>query len=281
MLTATNGNVEIAYETIGPPDGAPMLLICGASTQMIHWPDEFVRALVERGFRVARFDNRDSGRSTHCADLPPYDLRDMADDAVAVLDALDWRTAHVLGVSLGGMIGQVMAVHHGERVATLTSMAAAPFWSVRLIRPRLRTLIKILGVQRRGRKDRAGTIETWVRLFPLIGNPRYPVDEGWIRDVTGRAYDIAHDPTADRRQLAACTASGDRRAELARVRAPTLIVHGEADPLQSVSAGCATAAAVPGAELITFPDVGHGLLPEELWPRLFQALDDLRSRVPH
>lgn len=280
MLTATNGAIEIAYETVGPTDGEPLLLICGASTQMIHWPDEFVDALVERGFRVARFDNRDSGHSTHRSDRPPYDLRDMADDAVAVLDALGWRTAHVLGVSLGGMIGQVMAVHHADRVATLTSMASTPFWSIRLIRPRLRTLIKIIGVQSRGRKGRDGTIETWVRLFRLMGTPRYRVDEGWIRDVTGRAYDIAHDPTADRRQLAACNAAGDRRAELAQVRAPTLVVHGEADPLQSVRAGRATAAANPGAELLTFPDVGHGLTPEQLWPRLFEALNDLRARTP-
>jgi pimeloyl-ACP methyl ester carboxylesterase len=265
---ARNGAVELAHETLGPATGAPMLLIGGAGTQMIHWPDEFLTALVERGFQVTRFDLRDAGRSTHCADLPPYGLHDMAADAVAVLDALGRESAHVVGVSLGGMIGQVMAVHHADRVASLTSIAAAPWFAWRMLRPRLPTMARLMAVYGRPRRTREAEIAAWLRLFPLMGSPRYPLDEAWIRDVTGRAYDIAHDPAADRRQQRAATASGDRRPELARVRAPTLVVHGAADPIQSERAGRATAAAVPGARLLILPEVGHGLPPAPLWPQL-------------
>ncbi len=254
-----------------------MLLIGGAGTQMIHWPDGFVAALVAAG-RVARMDNRDAGRSTHCAGRPRYDLRDMAGDAVAVLDALGWGSAHVVGVSLGGMIGQVMAVHHADRVASLTSIAATPWWSLRMIRPRLRTLVRIMAVYARPRRDRDAEIAAWLKLFPLMGSPRYPVDGAGSREVTGGAYYSDHDPTAARRQPAAAAASGDRRGELAGVRAPTLVVHGEADPLQSVRAGRAAAAAIPGSRLLTFPDVGHGLPPAELWPELVAGISAVAAR---
>jgi pimeloyl-ACP methyl ester carboxylesterase len=269
---ARNGAVEIVYETLGPSTGAPLLLIGGAGTQMIHWPDEFLTALIERGFQVVRFDLRDSGRSTHCAASASYGLRDMADDAVAVLDALGWASAHIVGVSLGGMIGQVLAVHHADRVASLTSIAAAPWFSWRMLRPRLRTMARIMAVYGRPRRTRDAEIAAWLKLFPLMGSPRYPLDEAWIRDVTGRAYDIAHDPAADRRQQRAAAAGGDRRPELAGVRAPTLVVHGEADPIQSVRGGRATAAAVPGARLLVLPEVGHGLPPAPIWPRLLDEV---------
>lgn len=129
MPTVRNGDIEIAYELVDDTGANPMLLLSGSFTQMIHWHDELLDGLVARGFAVARFDHRDSGRSTHCADLPQYNLRDMADDAVAVLDALGWSSAHVFGPSLGGMIGQVMAVHHPDRVRSLTSISAAPGWA--------------------------------------------------------------------------------------------------------------------------------------------------------
>lgn len=257
-----------------------MLLVGGNFTQMIHWPDEFLAALAARGFQAARFDNRDSGRSTHCADRPHYTLRDMAGDAVAVMDALGWPSAHVLGPSLGGMIGQVMAVHHPDRVRSLTSISAAPGWGLRFSRPRLRTLVGILALAARRPADRAAAVEQTVRMFRLLTTPRYPVDEAWLRDVTGRAYDIAHDRAAGMRQQAACKASGDRRAELARVVAPTLVVHGDRDPAQSLRAGRATAAAIPGARLRILPDVGH-YIPPQLWPEILDELCDLLRAVDH
>jgi pimeloyl-ACP methyl ester carboxylesterase len=272
IMTARNGDIDIAYETLGPAGGVPLVLICGNATQMIHWPDEFCAALVDRGFHVVRFDNRDSGRSTHRADAAAYTLRDMADDAIAVLDAVGWASAHVVGISLGAMIGQVMAVHHPERARSLTSMSASPAWSIRVSRPRLRTLLAVARVARRAGGGREAAAETWVQLSRLIGSPGYPLDEQRAREIAVRAYDIAHDPAGDRRQLAAIKASGDRRAELGRVRVPTLVIHGEEDPLQSVRAGRATADAIPGARLVTFPGVGHDLAPEPLWPQLLDEI---------
>jgi pimeloyl-ACP methyl ester carboxylesterase len=275
MQTARNGAVELAYRTAGPPSGAPLLLINGNETQMVHLPDDFVTALIGRGFRVATFDNRDAGLSTHCADLPPYDLRDLAADAVAVLDALGWGSAHVFGVSLGGMIGQVMAVHHAERVCTLTSVASAPTWSLLVSRPRPGAVLKIIGIARRAGEGREAAVETALAVFRVLNGTRYPLDEQWARTAVERAYDIAHDPAGGQRQRDAAKASGDRRAELGRVVAPTLVVHGDADPAQSPHAGRATARAIPGARLLVLPGVGHGLPPAPLWPTLITAMAEL------
>jgi pimeloyl-ACP methyl ester carboxylesterase len=277
MQTTRNGSIELAYELVHDAPGHPMLLVCGNFTQMIHWPDELLDGLAARGFRAARFDNRDSGRSSHCPDGPKYTLRDMADDAVAVLDGLGWPSAHVLGVSLGGMIGQVMAVHHADRVRSLTSIASAPGWGLRISRPRWRTLLRILAVARKAGEGREGAVEQTVRTFRLLTTPEYPIDEQWVRDVTGRAYDIAHERAAGMRQQAAAGASGDRRGELARVRVPTLVVHGDRDPGQSLHAGRETARAIPGARLKILPNVGH-YLPAQLWPEI---LDDLRDLLDH
>lgn len=274
MPTTHNGDVELAYELVHHAQGSPMLLVCGNFTQMLHWPDELLDGLAARGFQAARFDNRDSGRSTHCDDHRTYTLRDMADDAIAVLDALGWSSAHLLGPSLGGMIGQVMAVHHAQRVRSLTSVSSAPGWGMRISRPRLRTLFKIIAVARKKGQGRDAAIERTVRMFGLMTTPRYPVDEQRLREVTARAYDIADDTEGGMRQQAAAKASGDRRGELALVRVPTLVVHGEQDPMQSPRAGRATAEAIPGARLRILPDVGHAL-PPELWPEVLDELCDL------
>jgi pimeloyl-ACP methyl ester carboxylesterase len=279
MSTTRNGAVEITYERVGDSQGTPMLLVCGNFTQLIHWADELLTGLGARGFQVARFDNRDSGRSTHCDDLPPYNLRDMADDAVAVLDALGWSSAHVLGVSLGGMIGQVMAVHHPDRLRSVTSISSAPGWGLRISRPRWRTVFKIIAVARKKAPGREAAIEQTVRILRLMTTPEYPIDEQWLRDVTARAYDIADDSKGGMRQLAACKASGDRRDELAQVRVPTLVVHGEQDPMQSPYAGRATAAAIPGARLDILPNVGH-VVPAQLWPRILDELEDMLDHHP-
>ncbi len=272
MNFARNGDVEIAYEVRG--QGEPMLLVSGSFAQMIHWPEELLDSLAARGFQVAQFDNRDVGRSTHCADRPQYDLRDLADDAVAVLDALGWPSAHVFGPSLGGMVGQVMAVHHPERVRSLTSISAAPGWGLRFSRPRLRTLVKVIALASRKPQDREATIEHTVQMFRLLTTPRYPIDEQRLREVTARAIDIDVDPAGGMRQQAAAKRSGDRRAELAGVSVPTLVVHGDSDPAQSLHAGRATAKAIPGARLRVLPDVGH-VIPPELWPQIVAELCDM------
>lgn len=276
-----HGEITIAYETIGSDGGTPLMLIGGNGTQMIHWPDAFCAALVEREFQVVRFDNRDSGRSTNCRDRDPYTLADMADDAVAVLDALEWPSAHIVGISLGGMIGQDMAIRHPSRVRSLTSMSSAPAWSLRVSRPRLLTLLGAIKIARTAGEGREAAGETWVRLQRLIGSPGYPLDETGARELGMRAYDIAHDPTAVGRQQAAAKAGGDRRAALRHLHVPTLVIHGEADPMQSVRAGHATADAIPGARLVTLPGVGHELAPQPLWPELLNEISAIAAHADH
>jgi len=281
MTTATtrHGAVEIAYEVEGPDDGEPLLLIMGLGLPMLCWPETFRELLVKHGFRVARFDNRDVGRSTHLSGLgvpsplvfvtgrwSGYGLADMADDAVAVLDALGWASAHVVGVSMGGMIAQTLAVRHPERVRTLTSLSSTP--SPRIGRPRPRVLPLLLAGSAPGR---AAAQRRMVRVFRVIGSPAYPHDEDWIRDAAGRSFDQAHDWSGVRRQLAAVLSAADRRPLLRRLRLPALVVHGDADPLVRPSGGWATARAIPGAKLVVFPGMGHDL-PAALQPVIVEEI---------
>lgn len=279
VLIAQRDRVRIAYEAFGPPKGEPLLLIMGLGMQMIAWHDGFLRALVEQGFQVARFDNRDVGLSTHFAeaDKPSvfgmifrpqatasYGLDAMANDALVVLDALGWESAHVVGGSLGGMIGQVLAVRHAPRVRTLTSMMATP--CPRVGRSTIRFAMKIASLQQQPVRDREEAAQRNLDLFRLIGSPGYALDEPWLREVGRLSYDRSYDPAGRLRQQAALLASGDRRKELSGVNVPTLVLHGEEDKVWRPRGGRATAEAIPGAQLVTYPGMGHGALPRELWP---------------
>jgi pimeloyl-ACP methyl ester carboxylesterase len=234
------------------------------------WPDEFCLALVERGFHVARFDNRDVGRSSRANTR--YTVADLAADGVAVLDALGWPGAHVVGASLGGMTAQVMAARHADRVLSLTSMSSAPDDRLRLDRRKISAMARFAALYRKkpAGPDAAG--EQLVRTFRIIGSPGYPHDEDWQREVGRAAYAGRMDLAGFRRQAAAVFASGDRRAELSRVTAPTLVITGEADALQPVRAGRATADAIPGARFVTYPGMGHDL-PRDLWPAFIDEIN--------
>jgi pimeloyl-ACP methyl ester carboxylesterase len=269
----------------GPADGEPLLLIMGLGLQMLFWPADFRKLLVERGFQVARFDNRDVGLSTHFRHLgtpspavfltrrwPGYRLTDMADDAVAVLDDLGWDSAHVVGVSLGGMIAQTLAGRHPARVRTLTSLSSTP--SPRIGRPHPRVLRLLVSG---GAHDRDRAARQVVEVFRVIGSPGYPRNEDWLREVAGRSYDRAHDAAGIRRQLAAILSSGDRRPMLAGLRMPALVVHGDADLLIRPAGGCATAAAIPGARLVTYRGMGHDL-PAALQPQIADEIAALARR---
>ncbi|WP_051864666.1 alpha/beta fold hydrolase [Streptosporangium roseum] len=197
MGTASHGDIELAYETFGPLDGEPLLLISGTGVQMLIFPEDLCDALVDLGFQVARFDNRDTGLSTHLADAPapgwfttmirpssaPYRLEDMAEDAVAVLDALGWESAHLVGTSLGGMIAQTLAIRHPSRVRTLTSIMSTPAARIGTM-PRMATLKAILKISG---MPVTSPDQAAVAMKRLIGSPRYPFDEREVGDIGRRS----------------------------------------------------------------------------------------------
>jgi pimeloyl-ACP methyl ester carboxylesterase len=286
LTTSANG-MTIAYQTFGAPTGRPLLLVMGLGTQMLAWHDEFCALLVERGFFVVRFDNRDIGLSTHLhsAGMPdlrrlftepkavaPYTLEDMADDAIGLLDALGISSADVVGASMGGMIAQVLASRHPGRVRSLTSIMSTPSpW----IGPPTQEAAAVLLAPSAG--GRAEAVERAVEAYRVIGSPGYPLDEDELRRTAGISYDRAYDPPGVVRQLAAIHASGDRTASLRTIAAPTVVLHGEADPLVQPPGGKATAEAIPGAELVTYPGMGHNL-PRDLWSDIADRITAVAAR---
>jgi pimeloyl-ACP methyl ester carboxylesterase len=262
--------ISICYERLGSPADPPLLLIMGLGQQLLAWPDPFCSALSARGLQPIRFDNRDIGRSTHASTRPPrmaqliarrfdpqqYDLRDMARDTAGLLGALDISKAHVVGVSMGGMIAQTLAARHPERVQSLVSiMSSTGSRRAGWVAPS--TLRLLFGPPPR---DREAAAERAVVMFRHIGSRGFPFDEASVRDRAGRGFD--RDPRAaagTARQMAAILKSGDRTAELRRITAPTLVIHGDHDRMVHPSGARATAAAIPGARLVTINGLGHDL----------------------
>jgi pimeloyl-ACP methyl ester carboxylesterase len=275
------GDLHIAYQTLGDPADPPLLLVMGLGMQLIHWDLQLCRQLAERGFHVIRYDNRDVGVSTKIdapvpnlmramAGLPinpPYLLSDMADDAFGLLDHLDIERAHVFGVSMGGMIGQTMAIRRPERVLSLAS-AMSTTGERRYGRPKLRLWSLFM---HRAPRRRDEYVEYFVRVFRMIGSPGFPTDEQRLRELAAATYDRGHDPAGAARQLAAIMASGDRTPQLRRLHVPTVVIHGREDPLVPFRGGVATARAIPNAELLAIPGMGHDL-PHELWPRIIDTV---------
>ncbi len=281
--------ITLCHDAFGDPGHPPIVLVAGLGQQKHSWPLELAEGLASRGHRVIRFDNRDVGRSTH-VDFPAphpiavlrggnherqYHLGDMARDTVGLLDALGHRDAHLVGVSMGGMISQTVAAHYPGRVRTLTSIMSTT-GAPRIGRPAPSTWWRMATA--RPPRNRADSVDAAVRMFRHIGSHGYSFDEEWVRDRAGMAWD--RDPTSVgvARQLAAIFASGDRTAELGHIDVPTLVIHGDHDLMVHPSGGAATACAIPGARLETVVGMGHDL-PRGAWSRLLELITDNVSRV--
>ncbi len=273
--------ITLCYETFGERSNPTALLIMGLGTQMIAWHEDFCRELATRGLHVVRFDNRDIGRSTHMSGRPPstaqlltrssraarYTLGDMADDAAGLLRELELAPAHVVGVSMGGMIAQTLAARHPMAVRSLVSIMSNT-GSLRTGQPSLRVYPIFL---RRPPREREAFIAHMERLFTVIGSPGLPRDAADMHAIATASYDRGHDPDGPGRQLAAIIAAGNRTAELRRIHVPTLVIHGTDDPLIAPSGGRATARAIHGAELMSVEGMGHDL-PRAAWPQLIDAI---------
>lgn len=281
MASVQANGITIEYEERG--DGEPLLLVMGLGGQLVDWPDGFVDLLVEQGFRVIQFDNRDSGLSTEFDWEPPtvarmaalmaarrrpkagYLLRDMADDAVGLLDVLGIDSAHVLGMSMGGMIAQTVAIHHPTRTRSLTSIMSNT-GDRRRGGVEARLLAKIA---RMPPPTPETAVDRSVAMFTLISGPEFDVED--FRPRAERAVARSFRPMGTARQMTAIMASPNRTGALRHVTAPTLVIHGLVDPLVKPSGGIATAKAVPGSRLLMFPDMGHDL-PQKRWPEMIDEI---------
>ena len=278
---------RICYRVEGPEDGEPLVLVAGLSLDLTSWPQRMVDGFTGRRFRVVRFDNRDAGRSARIGNPPPgrlrqalarprpdaYDLTDMAADTVGLLDALGLGRVHLVGMSMGGMIAQTVAARHPARVASLTSIFSTTGHR-RVGQPARSTLLRLARSPARTVEE---SVERHLAMLGHIGSSVFPPDEelerAWATAVWDRCGG-ARSGAPVARQIGAIQASGDRTAELRRITAPTLVVHGDVDRMVHPSGGRATAAAIPGARHVEIPGMGHHLAPGVV-DRLVELTTDL------
>ena len=287
MPQARANGITLEYDIHGPDGGEPTLLIMGLGAQMTRWPQAFVDVLAERGLRVIRFDNRDVGLSEkiEAGGVPdlakimgalmqgqkpevPYLLDDMAADAVGLLDALDIPRAHIVGASLGGMVAQLVAADYPQRVLSLTSIMSTT--GNRELPPAKPEAIAVLN--NRGpdpRTDLDGYLAHAVTGARTIGSPGYPADDAGVRERSLNDFRRSYYPVGFARQYAAAAASADRRPKIAGITAPTVVIHGDGDPLVPVEGGRDTAENIPGAELRIVAGMGH-----DFPPQLFSEIAD-------
>lgn len=278
---------RICHRVDGPDDGTPLLLVAGLGLDLTSWPQRMVDGFVERGFRVVRLDNRDAGRSSRIDAPPPgrlrqllarprpdaYDLADMAADTVGLLDALGIERAHLVGMSMGGMIAQTVAARHPARVLTLTSIFSTTGHR-RVGQPARSTLLRLARGPARTVEE---SVERHLAMLAHIGSTTFPPDQNHERAWATAVWDRcggARSGAPVARQIGAIQASGDRTAELARIAAPTLVVHGDRDLMVHPTGGRATADAVPGARHVEIAGMGHHLAPGVV-DRLVELTTDL------
>lgn len=294
MPQVSANNINIEYESFGDPANPTILLIMGLGMQLIAWPEQFCHELAARAYQVVRYDNRDTGFSTKFDSektpsvaslmfrsmlrLPirvPYTLRDMANDAVGLLDAIGVKMAHVVGASMGGMIAQNFAASYPQRLGSLTSImstsghrslpGADPLVSRHLFRARPTG------------NDREAVIAHNMRTIEMIGSPAYPVDEETRREMTSISFDRCFFPSGFARHVGAIIQDGDRRSRLGTIAAPTLVIHGREDPLVPLAGGIDTANHIPGARLEVIDGMGHNF-PVELWPQIIDLIANHAKR---
>jgi len=294
MKISANG-IQLEIEDHGSPQGEPLLLIMGLGMQLVAWHEDFVESLVQRGFRVIRFDNRDIGLSENFdrfgapklgLDMlrfaigmrvsSPYTLADMAADSVGILDALGIPKAHICGASMGGMIAQQIAVRHPDRVKSLTLMMTST-GARKLPGPSMKVRGAMLG-RPKDPTNVESVIAHYVELYRLIGSPGYPPADGYVRSRLQLSVRRSYRPAGTARQMVAIAADGDRTPILSSIRVPTRIIHGHADPLVPVPAGHDLKAKIDGAQIDVIEGMGHDL-PAPLYPRFVDGIAAAAGRV--
>lgn len=286
--TAKANGIDIAYETFGDATKPPLLLVMGLGAQMIAWDEDFVQKIVDRGFYVIRYDNRDVGLSSKIEGGPrpdvaaatrgdassaSYTLNEMADDGISLLDALGIAKAHIVGASMGGMIVQAMAIRHSERVLSMASiMSATGDRTVGQATPEA-----MAALTSPPPKTREEAVANAVKSASVVA-PGVAIDEAKVGEAAGRAFDRSFYPVGMARQLVGIIASPDRTEDLKKVTVPTVVIHGEADALVTPSGGKATADAIPGAKLVMVPNMGHNL-PDQAVPTVVDAIVENTKRA--
>ncbi|GAA1936139.1 alpha/beta fold hydrolase [Nocardioides hwasunensis] len=290
LFAPVGGEVELCYQTFGDPDGDPLLLVMGLGGPMTWWDADLCRMLAGAGFHVVRYDNRDSGRSTRIQArvtrgqivrafggrraTAPYSMSDLAGDAVALMDHLGWESAHVAGISMGGMIVQTVAVEHPSRVRSLTSiMSTTGRRTVGWQDPRI--IPALLAPRKPGRES---YVETSVAFWNVIGSIAWPTPPERLVERAGETFDRGYSANGMMRQMLAILTQPDRTPRLRRLQVPSLVIHGTADKMVHVSGGRSTAAAIPGAELVTVDGMGHDL-PSALFDDFVAAIRRTADRA--
>lgn len=285
--TLQANGIELAFDEFGDAGQPAVLLIMGLGTQMIAWPEPFCLALADQGLRVIRFDNRDVGLSSKMDSAPvpnilklalfsrlnrklkvPYTLHTMAEDAIALMDVLDIEAAHIVGASMGGMIAQLMAAHFPYRVRSLTSIMST---SGRRSLPQADSKVMRHMARRPRKASPEALLEYSMRTWRLIGSPGYQPTDEELREKILAGYERSYYPAGYTRHMAAIIAGGDRVKDLAKVMAPTLVIHGKQDPLVPVEGGIDTANLISGAKLELIEGMGHDL-PKELLPTFVELI---------